>query len=141
VLPDPLVMEALILSPGETDPIVTAGLGKSSYHSEYEVTPPCVNCAVPVWMIELGELGLPSIPIQVADASRSDVGWIVGTTQSAATRLKVDPPAIWPDQLNDSFGNARPFTWGSDGVTERSGLVWGWAEETGVACPNSAHET
>ncbi len=82
--------------------MVTAGLGKSSNQAKYDVAPFCVSCAVPVWMMELGELGPPSIPIQVAEPPGYCVGWIVGTTQFPETFVNVDPPAICPDQLVDS---------------------------------------
>ncbi len=58
------------------------------------MTPFCVACAVPVWMMLSGESSPPSIPIQVAEAPLYWVGWTVGTTQSADTPVKVDPPEI-----------------------------------------------
>jgi hypothetical protein len=61
-------------------------------------------------MIEDGELGPPSIPIQVPDASRLAVGWTVGTTQSAETPVNVVPPVICPDQLVDSAVYVPPDT-------------------------------
>src|ERR1700722_5289914 len=94
-------MDATMWSPGETPPIVTAGSGKSSSQAVYDVTPFCVTCAVPVWMMLAGELGPPSIPIQVAEAPVFCVGWIVGTIHFPDTLVNVDPPAIWPDQLVD----------------------------------------
>ena len=45
-------------------------------------------------MMELGEPGPPSMPIQVADAPGYDVGWTAGTTQLPVTPVKVSPVAI-----------------------------------------------
>ena len=52
--------------------------------------------------MEPGEVGPPSIPIQVADAPLYGVGWTAGRLQSPVMPVKVDPVAIWPDQLVDS---------------------------------------
>ena len=60
------------------------------------------TCAVPVWMMESGEPGPPSIPIHEADALSYDVGCTVGTVHVPVMPLKVRPVAIWPDQLVDS---------------------------------------
>ena len=85
------------------------------------MTPFSVSCAVPVWMMELGDVPAPSIPIQVAEAPRYCVGTIVGTVQFPATWLNLGPPlvvAIWPAQLVDSSAFVVPGRWGCGGVTK-----------------------
>ncbi len=75
-------------------------------------------------MMEPGEPWPPSIPIQVADAPLYCVGWTAGTLHSALTLFKVDPVAIWPDQLVDICVEKRLPTCAPGCVRKRPGLVW-----------------
>src|SRR5580698_2957696 len=91
-------------------------------------------------MMELGELGPPSIPIQVADAPPYWVGCTVGTTQSPVTAEKVVPVAIWPDQLVDSDVKDRPPTCGSGPERKSPGWEWNCAGAMTEPWPSSAHD-
>src|ERR1700728_1062041 len=89
-------------------------------------------------MMEPGDPGPPSIPIQVADAPLYWVGWTAGTVHSALTLLKVDPVAIWPDQFVDICAENRLATCDPGAVTKWSGLVWGCDGEAGSPWPHAA---
>jgi hypothetical protein len=65
------------------------------------VLPPEEFCAVPVWIND--EPNVPSMPIQVADASVFVVGCTAGTVQLALTDENWDPEStsMTPAQLRD----------------------------------------